>query len=824
MQSFLLSEYLKFMNKHFFIILIFIIFSSQSFSQTKIRGKIIDIETLKGIPFASIVFSGTTVGCISDYEGHFFVKSNKQSEYIIVSCIGYINDTIKIKSDIYQEIIISLKPDFYNLGEIIIKPGKDPALLLIKKVIRNKKKNNINKLKTYSYEQYSKQEIDLNNFNSSLKNEKFFKDFKIAFSGTDTSAATGKKYMPLLLSETLSNYYFQNFPRHRKEKIIATNISGIENISASKFTGQMYVDFNFYQNYIKIIDKNFISPLSISATIIYDYFLIDTAMINNSLCYHLTFKPKLKHGYTFQGDMWIADTSFALKRIDANMSRTANIDFISDFYVRKEYRKVEDGFFFPVKEEFFIDFNISKFTAGFFGRKYTSRRKIKINPKFPRNFFSPAEYRDIEIDNEARSYDSVEWKALRHTELSLKEKQIYKMADSVKKQPTFRKIENFVYLLGTGYLKRKYIEFGPYYKIFSRNALEGNRFRLGFRTGNNVSKIFELNGYTAFGTRDLKLKYGIGSKFKITRQPWTLARINFSNDLIQLGANLGDFGSDNIFSVSGKNDKLLHIQNFETGIERDIFKSLTAALFFTHKKFMPTDSIHFYDMSDNHVDEILTSEITLSAHFGINEEYISSVFNRQSFGSLYPIIEFQYTAGITNFWNSRYKYQKLTIGFKHFINYGFFGKTNYYIETGKIFGSVPFPLLKLHAGNTGIAYNMRSFNLMNYYEFASDEYISFFAEHHFNGLILNKIPVLRRLKFREVVYAKGVWGNLSENNQNILQFPHIMSDVKIPYIEVGLGVENIMNFLSINYFRRATHIQKTGIRKNGIFLGFHVNF
>ncbi len=812
------------MNKLLSILFLLLEISTALRSQTKIRGEIRDFETHEGIPFASIVFSGTNIGCVSDYDGNFFIKSNTNSEYIIISCIGYNSDTVKIKSGNYREITVFLKPDMYKLGEVIVKPGKNPALILIKKVIRNKKRNNINRLSSYSYEQYTKFEIDLNNFSKKLKNEKFLKDFSYAFAGIDTSAATGKRYMPLLLSETLSDYYFQNFPRHRKEKIIASNISGVKNLSVSQFTGQMYVDFNFYKSYIKIIDKEFVSPLSLSGPFVYKYFLIDTALIDNSICYHLTFSPKRKHEYTFQGDMWIADTSFALKRIDANMSKTANLDFVSDFYVKKDYEKTENGFFFPSKEEFFIDFNISKFTTGFFGRKYTSRRKIKINPEFPAIFFPPSEFRDIEIEDNAAKYDSAKWKNLRHIKLSPKEKQIYNMVDSVKNQPTFKIIENFVYLIGTGYLKRKYIEIGPYYKIFSRNAIEGNRFRAGFRTSNNFSKLIELNGYTAYGTRDKKFKFGVGSKIKITRSPWTLARINFSRDLIQLGANLGDFGSDNIFSISGKNDKLLHIENFETGIERDVFKSLTATVFFTHKKIMPTDSIHFYDMSINTVPVINASEITISAHFGINEEYISSVFNRQSLGSLFPIIEFQYTYGFPNFWNSNYIYHKFTVGLKHFIIFGFLGKTVYYIEAGKIFGNVPFPLLKLHEGNSGIVYNMRSFNLINYYEFASDEYLSFFAEHHFNGLILNRIPLIRKLKFREVIYAKGVWGSINDKNKEVLQFPDNMTDVKIPYIEIGLGVENILNFLSVNYFRRITHIHKPGIRKNGIFLGFHVNF
>jgi len=812
-------------SKYIFLLFIYsVFFNTGILSQTKVRGNIIDYETGEAVPFTSIVFDDGETGCVSDFEGNFFIESEKPQNKLIINCIGYITDTVKIKPGAYQEITIQLKPDLYDIGEVIIRPGKDPALVLIKKVIRNKKKNNINKLKSYSYEQYTKTEVDLNNFDRKIKNKKSLKDFGILFEGTDTSAATGKIYMPLILSETLSEYYYQNFPRHRKERIIAASISGINNLSAAKFTGQMYVDFNFYKSYIRITDKEFVSPLSMSGPVTYKYYIIDTSYIDNTLCYHMAFKPKRKHEYTFKGDMWIADTSFALKKISAYMSKTANLDFVSDFYVKKEYKKVDGNFFFPVEEEFFIDFNISKVTFGFFGRKYTSRKNIKINPDFPDNFFSLTEFREIETDKQAANYDSAQWKKIRHRPLTEKEKNIYATVDSVKKLPAFKHLENSVYLIATGYLKRQYIELGPYYKLFSRNAIEGSRFRFGFRTSSRLSKLFQINAYSAFGTEDMKFKYGLGAKFKLANDPWTLAGINFSKDLIQLGANLGDFGSDNIFAVSGKNDKLLFIENFETGIERDIFKSLTGTLFLTHKKIMPTDSLRFITPEGNFIESITASEITLSARFGINEEYIEGVFNRQSFGSLYPIIEIRYTLGISGFWNGDYDYRKLTVGLKHYISFGFLGKTNYYVEAGKIFNAVPYPLLKLHEGNSGIVYGTRSFNLMNYYEFASDKYIAFFASHHFNGLILNKIPLLRRLKLREVIYAEGVWGSLDTENTEILIFPSDLSDVKIPYIELGLGVENIFNFISINYFRRVTHIHKDNIRKNGIFLGFHVNF
>ncbi|MCD4794241.1 MAG: DUF5686 and carboxypeptidase regulatory-like domain-containing protein [Bacteroidales bacterium] len=543
----------------FFIILVLIF--SPSFSQTKIRGVILNKKTSSEIPFASVSFLDSDIGCVSDYKGIFFIESNTSIDKIVISCIGFTDDTLKIENNKYQDFIIYLKPESYSIEEVVVLAGENPADILFKKILKNKKLNNTNKLKAYSYEQYTKMQVDINNFNITNKDNIIFKDFESVFNGIDTSSATGKIYMPLIISETLSDFYYQNFPRHRKEIINAVNFAGVENVSASKYSGQMYVDFNFYLNFITILEKQFVSPISHSGQLTYDYYLIDSTFIDNSWCYHMTFKPKRKHEFTFKGDMWIADTSFALKKISAHMTETANLAFVSDFYVKKEYKKIEN-FYFPEKEEFFIDFNISKFTAGFFGRKYTSRKKIVLNPEYPRFFFSPTEFREIEVKNFASEFDSVSWVKFRHTELSQKEQDIFIMVDSVKSQPTFKRIENFVYLLGTGYLRRNFIEIGPYYKVYSKNAIEGHRVRLGMRTSNKFSKKVELNGYMAFGLDDQKVKYGIGSKLKINREPWTLAKINFSRDMVQLGANLGDFGSDNIFSVYGKNDKLLFIENF----------------------------------------------------------------------------------------------------------------------------------------------------------------------------------------------------------------------------------------------------------------------
>jgi hypothetical protein len=287
------------------------------------------------VPFASVSFLDTNIGSVTDFDGIFFLDAHTDSKRIIFNCIGYKNDTLEIVNDQYQDYIVYLVPESYTIEEVVVNAGENPANILMKKVLRNKKHNNTNRLQTYSYEQYTKMQVDLNNFNPTVKNDKLLKDFAKTFEGMDTSSATGKIYMPIIISETLSDYYFQSFPRQRKERIKALNVAGVENISAGQFTGQMYVDFNFYMNFMNILEKQFISPLSQAALITYEYYLIDSAFIDNSWCYHMTFKPKRSHEFTFRGDMWITDSTYALKQISAHMSETANLEFVFKLLCKK---------------------------------------------------------------------------------------------------------------------------------------------------------------------------------------------------------------------------------------------------------------------------------------------------------------------------------------------------------------------------------------------------------------------------------------------------------------------------------------------------------
>ncbi len=818
-------------NLRTFILFINIFLLTSSFvnSQTKVKGVITDKNSGNPVPFANVVFKGTSIGIVTDSEGVFFLKTTKNHDVLLFSCIGYESDTLKITRNIYQEVDISLIPKSYSIEEIVIKAGENPAHKMLRNIIKNKKRNNYRKHKSYSYEQYNKMEFDLNNFSEGLKDAKMFKKLQIAFDGVDTSAVNGKVYMPLMISETVSDFYFRKNPRKQKEIIKAVNISGVKNKSVNKFTGQMYSEINFYENYVELFELQLVSPISVAGLMTYEYYLTDSIFIDNQRCYHMTFKPRRKYEFTFKGDMWITDTTYALKSISARISKGVNIDFIKDVYIKQGFSLVEDSIMFPDREELLIDFSVAKFTAGFFGKKTLTRKEIKLNIEYDDDFFSKSEPREVITLDSADKIEQASWNDIRHEELTEKEKNIYTMVDSVKNTRTFRTMRYLGYALATGYLGvGKYFEMGPYYEIYSRNEIEGSRFQIGGRTSNDFSKVLEFRGHTAFGLADQKLKYGIGTKIKFDDTPWTIADISYTSDMVRFGASQGTLSERSVFTSlisRSPNDDIQLVKDLEISIQRDWFKGFYNKLTYSNKIIYPSDSINFINSIDDSIGTLNVSEISLATHFCLNEEFVSSVFSRMSVGSNFPIFDIEISKSIDGgFLKGDYNYTRLKMKYSHRFYLGFLGKFKYRVELGKVFGKVPFPLLQLHEGNETYIYDRYSYNLMNYYEFASDQYLSISFENHFNGFFFNRIPFLRRLKLREVIHAKGVIGSLKTENRDEFAFPGVLSDVTKPYIEAGVAIENILQFLRVDAIWRLTHLDNPNISKFGLRISVQLSF
>jgi len=813
------------------IIGLFLVFYTNSFSQTtKVRGRIIDSETKETIPFVNITFKGTNIGTITDFNGEYFLESRQPSDSVVISYVGYKQIRRKIIPDSYQVLNIEMEKDNIQLGEVVVLPGENPAHILLRKIIENKKLNDPERYDSYKYEAYNKLEFDINNISEEDKNSRILKKFGFIFDYIDTSVISGKTYLPIFISETLSDFYFIKNPKNQQEIIKANKISGVENESITHFTGDIYQKVNVYDNFIQIFGKGFVSPVSAFGRAYYKYYLIDSTFFDNQWCYQISFRPKRKQEPTFTGDFWVHDTTFAIKKIQVRIAEDANINFVNDMVVSHEYSRIDNKYWFLHKEEVFLDFNISDKEAGFFGRKTTMYKDVVINPRNIDDKFSGSY--DITVNDSAREKSGEFWKNVRHEKLTQREEDIYAMVDSIKAVPVYKTIYDFVIMFTTGYYVWGPVELGTYYKTYSFNPVEGHRFRIGGRTSNDFSTKIMPEGYIAYGTKDEKIKYSAGFMYMFSTLPRRSMGFYYKHDYEQLGQSPNAFFHDNILSSvlrRNPNNKLSMAQEYKMYYEKEWFQGFSNTLYLIHKEIRPTEYIQLemLDEQDNTykcVSHLATSEIILKTRFAYKEDYLLGKFERVSLGSYYPIVNVFLTMGIKDLIGSEFEYYKLKLNVTDHFPLNPFGTFEFIIDAGKIWGRTPYPFLQLHEGNETYAFDDYAFNMMNYYEFVSDRYISVFAEQHFEGFFLNRIPLFRKLKWREVISGKGVIGSLDEENAGIMKFPLGLSGLSKPYLEASAGIENIFKFIRIDAMWRLSYLDNPDISEFGIRAQLQVDF
>ncbi|MCD4745137.1 MAG: DUF5686 and carboxypeptidase regulatory-like domain-containing protein [Bacteroidales bacterium] len=828
---------MEFFTKKIFFFLFILIISSLPFhlsaQVTKIMGKVINAETQEPIPFANVFFKGTTIGVITDFEGKYSLETNKASDTLIASFIGYETNFKKIAKNRFQEINFKLLPRNISLPEVVILPGENPAEILLRKIIENKKKNNRKEFDAYQYEVYNKIEIDANNISEKFKNRKILKPFKFIFNYIDTSTINGKTYLPIFLSESISDIYFRKNPKTEKEIIKATKMSGIENESVSQFLGDMFQNYCIYDNYLTLFQKNFVSPIANFGLSYYRYYLVDSTYFDDKWCYQIMFKPKRKQELTFTGNFWVNDSSFAIKSFDIRIVDDANINFINDLVLEKEFDYIDNKYWMVIKDKMVGDFNIieeTKTTLGFFGRKTTTYKNFVFNSLMDKQFYSTPT--NIFVTDSANNRKEEYWDINRHCELSKDELTIYYMIDTLKSLPAFQTWIDIVEMLTTGYYVTGNYELGPYMSLISYNEFEGIRLRFGGRTSNDFSTKIMFNAHIAYGTRDEKIKYGIGFLYMLNKNPRRALGGSYIYDIEQLGESQNAFREDFLLAAifrRNPSDKLSMVGKYKVYYEHEWYNGLSNTINFIHRDIAGVGGADFIiknekDNSEIKKSIITTSEIRLDTRIAYREKFIMGEFERFSLGAKYPILEIQYGYGIPDFLGGEYEYHKLQLNIRHWFNVLSFGWSKYIIEVGRIWGIIPYPLLKLHEGNETYLFDECAFNMMNYYEFASNKYLSFYYTHHFQGLLLNKIPLMRKLKWREVFLIKGVIGDLDEKNKKYSVFPETLYTLRKPYFETGAGIENIFKIFRIDLLWRLSYLDHPDIAKFGIRFSFRFDF
>ncbi len=809
-----------------------------SFGQTtKVEGVVVDSSSGEPLEFVTVRFQGTKTGTRTDSAGYYMIDSYYVSDSLVFTMPGYSKQAKAVKVDQAQVIDVSLKVPTSDFAEITIRaPDEFPSTTLHKKVIRNKPVNNKEKLESYEYEVYNKGQIDLNNVDEKFKKRGIVKKLNVVLDYLD-STDSGGAFLPLLLTETMSDFYYRTKPVKKREVITANRISGVENVQLSQFLGDMFLDFNVYDNNIYLFNKNFISPVSDYARNFYRFYLEDSAYIENNWCYKLTFKPKREGDMTFVGEMWIHDTTYAVKKFKADIAPWTNINYVQGLHIDQDFSQVQPGVWMVTKERLIGDIKLYRKTKvyGFYARRTTTKRKFKINQPYEPNFYSSNS--TVEIDDSSEVRTEAYWDSVRHEPLSFKEQGIQEMIDTVKTLRFFRSLKKIIYLSTTGYLQLGKVELGDAFAIASYNQVEGFRTGLALRTSNKFSRRVELGGRFAYGFMDQRFKYGATIRANLTPKKRGLLNLYYNYDIEQIGQSptAADVGST--FSTllrSGPLDKLTFVEKAGVTFEKDVRKDVILYGGFEWKEYVPLGNALYLrpnQMTGIHdtINSIRTSELTLRYRWAKNEEFLAGAFDRRSIRSTFPIIAIQGIFGFKDFLGADYSYQKIDLLVEHTATVGFLGRIRYGLYGGYIFGTAGYPFLTVHPGNQSYWLQTNAFNKMNFFEFISDKYVSVLVENHWDGFFFDRIPWVRKAKLRLVTTGRAVWGSIDDRHSQEMLLP---VDTKqfgnIPYVETALGIENILKVMRVDVFWRLTHLEPnvktTHISNFGVRARYSFNF
>ncbi len=784
----------------------------------KIRGTVRDKGTGEGIPFATVFFPGTSDGTAADVDGHFELRVQKlPSDTIHVQAIGYEDGKRRLNADLAQQnFIIELERADNTLEEFVFK-YEDPVVVLLNNIIARKPVNNPDRTSNYKYESYNKLEIDLER----LTREQFeklpipyMKQFSFIYDNLDTTSEE-TPFLPLYLTETLADYYFQREPKKTREFIKASQIKGFKNESVTGFMGTMYQNINVYDNFIPVLGKEFASPIGNQGLFYYNYKIKDTQQAYGHNIILVQFQPRRAGENTFYGDFWVVDSLFAIQRMSLEVPKDANINWVTRVSLYQEFAPINDTLWFPVKDKFVANFSMPyKINLpGFIGRKTTSYKDIVVNdPSVTHVLNDPKIKQDVIIADTARETSDEFWATARHDSLSNNEKAIYQMIDTLQSMPLFTRYKSMIKFLATGKVELGKIEVGPVWNVYSSNPFEGNRFRLSLGTTPKLFKDIKLQGYVAYGTKDEDLKYNGEVFWILKRHPRMYLNATHTRDLDRSTSYYDEVKNDNLFAnyfrKGGIPWKLLFTEDTRLEFYKEYFSGFSHMLSLIHKDINPfeplPDKTIFTDDAGKSTDHVVNTEVNLRLRFAYKEKYVEGPYKRISIKSKYPILEMRYGMGLKGVLRSGYEYHKVTMSVSDNLDIPPLGEIYYNVFAGKYFGTLPYTLLEVHPGNEFYYYNKHAFNMMNRFEFISDEYAGINFEHSIGEGIFNYIPLLKKAKLRQFWGGKVLYGNMSEANRllNLDKGYTFRTLNTVPYIEVSTGIGNILQVFMINFVWR----------------------
>ncbi|MDJ1502093.1 DUF5686 and carboxypeptidase-like regulatory domain-containing protein [Xanthocytophaga agilis] len=816
-------------------------------AQYTITGKITDAQTGDPIPFASIALKGTTIGVSTSFEGFYTIKAKKLTDSLIITSVGY---TIKTKSidptQTTQTINIQLVPSVTQLIEVVVSAGENPAFAILRRVRENRFRNDPKRLAAYQYESYSKIEVDVDNLSEKFKKRKVVKKITKVIDEFDKLAGEdGQPVLPMFLSESISDVYYINSPQRKKEYIRKTKVSGVgvkDGSFVSQLIGNSFQNYNFYESYVNIVQKDFASPIGENWKGVYKYFLADSLWMDSVFCYEIEFEPKVAQDLAFTGKMWIDKKTNALYPIDATIGKQANLNYIEKIKIQQEMQPTAEGAWLPAKIRTTFDIaEVSKNSAGMLAKLYVSNRNMVVNQPKPLSFYDLP----VEMAEDFADHTPQYWDEARHDSLSAEDQQALAMIDSVRDIPVVRTYVQIVDLAVNGWKKVGILDIGPYLSMIAYNPVEGVRTRVGFRTNTDFSKRWILRGYIGYGFSDHKLKYAGEINHILSRRRWTVIGMSHSFDIERVGITQEIIGNNKLFYAFtrfGSRGSFYQTEN-KVFVKSEPIKGIILSAAFVGSHFNPVGlpyyNFGYYPVNgDTHLrHEFQDNRIELELRVAKNETYVMDGNERITLGTKRtPVLTFRYTKGLKGFLGGDFSYDKFSASAFQTLRVGQFGRSNYRLSVGYTPSRLPYPLLFTHLGGGGVRnllYNRFSYNMMGFFEFVSDQYASLMWDHNFEGWLFNRIPGIQKLRWRLVASANILYGGQRSENKNvvpatdpdenrILEFGRLRPSV--PYVEVGYGIDNIFRVLRIQAFHRLTYLNHPHVHPFGVKASVHFHF
>lgn len=837
-------------NSKYYFLSFFLFFTGLISAQNSASGKILDATTNKEISGVDIFINDSDKPTITTNTGNFsiqsdsiiyklkFLRKNYALESIDITAENANNLFVKLsqeKVESIQEVVIhNEKPKYKNKKE-------NPAYAIMQEVWKRKRNNGLDKFDTYTYKEYEKIQFDANNLDSTFMKRKIFNKLDFIFDYAD-STASGKMALPVFLNEAIYENYGENKPgKKTKRLLIAQKTSGFQDNQIITLTAKnLYRDINIYDNTLNYFDIGFPSPVGESGFSTYDYNLVDTIAIHGENAYKIRYQPKRTEVLAFQGYLYIDTDSYAVLGATLKSTQKINVNFINAISTELEYDNPDENTFLPKK--FVTEIEMTPFAKKKTSKSIIARRSVDYSEY---EFNKPLEdkvfvRKEEEYDSKFVDKDDAYWLKARPDSLSKSEQGVYEMLDKLQKTPKFNRIVKIYETLGSGYYNvTKGIDIGPIFSIYGKNEVEGDRIRLGARSYFTQNDPWRVQFYTAYGFKDHQVKYGVEGRYMFNRVNRFMIGGGNRRDILQLGVQLTtddgimarSFASSTVFA-RGENASLssLNQTNIFTSIEPwKNFQIRVDGTMQSIKSANPEGFNLMYYRNGDLRKTVNDSHVTISLIARPGAKFSQTGIDRYEHGTLAPTIVLKYTRGIEGLFNADFNYNKLQFMFYKPVLIGSWGKTLINFEAGKNFNTVPLALQNVIPGNQSYSLVGNTFAQLNYYEFVADTYTTLHLEHHFNGKILSFIPLIKKLKLREVAFIRGAYGTLSDASKsiNVEGFKYSAPDQQI-YYEYGVGIENI-GFGNLRIFRvdfnwRGNYLNRPDISKFGIKAGFQVGF